>query len=68
MSKTADKQEPMVSRGLSMRPVHYIALGWLAVRSGHLSRSRSIQELIDREMERRLGKDWESRITSEEAA
>ena len=64
----APHKHPVVQKSLSMRPIHYLALTWLAVRAGHLSRSRVNQQLIEAAMRDEFGENWEARLTEESAA
>lgn len=47
-----------VSATLSMQSDHRAALSFLAHEDGHEQPSKSVQALIEREIERRLGPDW----------
>lgn len=57
-----------MTRGVSLRPVEDRALAALAVEDGHLNRSRVVQRLIQAEMRRRFGKNWERQYEAEGAA
>jgi len=68
MTKERKQPEHLIARGISMRPVQYRVLGDLAVAAGHLSRSRVVQRLIDREAAKTFGDGWEERYEKEEGA
>lgn len=48
--------------GISLSPVEIQGLTELAIREGHLSRSRVVQRLVNNEASLVLGKDWKEKL------
>lgn len=68
MPKSQHNEGARRSYSFSLRPVEYLAIGWLAIRAGHLNRSRAFQELIRNRMDKELGANWEEALAHKEEA
>lgn len=57
-----------VQQSVSLQPDHERAVRLMATEDGHETVSRVFQEMIEREMVGRLGRDWRRRLRAEEVA
>jgi len=48
--------------GVAFSAVQYQGLTELAVKEGHLSRSKIVKRLVDAELNRQFGRNWEDRF------
>lgn len=51
-----------VQRNISLQPDHELAIRFLSDESGHETPSRAVQELIEREMFSRFGRNWREEL------